>query len=469
MARQNPAEERLVPGYKLDGRYELLYPYAQGGMATVWIARVQGKHGFEKLVAVKTILPRLARDQGFRAMFLDEASIASRIRHPNVADIDDLGEEDGTLYMVLEWVSGDSWSKLYQAIQKAGHAFPVDVLLRIGADACAGLHAAHELRDEAGGLLNVVHRDVSPQNVLVTTGGVTKVIDFGIAKAIDRMAEETKTGLLRGKASYAAPEQVRGKVVDRRADIWAMGTILYHYLAGRLPYEAKNDIATLKLLVSGRPPPPLPPEVPRPIAEVVMTALAFHPEARFPSALDMQRALESVLGKPTTTNDVAQIVGTYLADRIDMRRTDLAEAIAEAEARAEAAGSAVPKKRGRLGSFPELVPPPIVDQVLGRSSLASIPDGARAPLASLPNNGAARAVSASEAPARAAVAPDPDDAMPTKLQRKPRPFRAIEWVLLAMATVLPVGVWALVVYVALYGPIGRTKPLPQPSPSVEGR
>src|SRR5580693_6477061 len=188
-------------------------------MATVWLARVQGKHGFEKLVAVKTILPHLASDPGFRTMFLDEASIASRIRHPNVADILDLGEESNTIYMVLEWINGDSWSKLWGAVQSAHLPFPTHLLLRIAADACAGLHAAHELGDENGALLNVVHRDVSPQNVLITIGGVTKVIDFGIAKAMDRTAEATQTGMLKGKAQYTAPEQVRGKSVDRRADI----------------------------------------------------------------------------------------------------------------------------------------------------------------------------------------------------------------------------------------------------------
>jgi len=227
-------------------------------MATVWVARVQGKHGFEKLVAVKTILPHLANDPGFRDMFLDEASIASRIRHPNVADIVDLGEEAGTLYMVIEWINGDSWSKLHAAVQAAKQPFPVPILLRIAADACAGLHAAHELSDENGARLDVVHRDVTPQNVLVTIGGVTKVIDFGIAKALDRSAEATQTGMLKGKAQYMAPEQVRSKNVDRRADLWAIGTILYQYLSGHLPYEGKNDLAVLKALTSGKPPPPLP-------------------------------------------------------------------------------------------------------------------------------------------------------------------------------------------------------------------
>jgi len=204
----HPQQAHHVPGYRLDGRYELLYPYAQGGMATVWIARVQGKHGFEKLVAVKTILPHLASDEDFRTMFLDEASIASRIRHPNVADMLDLGEENGTLYIVLEWINGDSLAKLYKAVEASGQPFPVHLLLRIGADACAGLHAAHELLDGEGNRMGVVHRDVSPQNILVTVAGVTKVIDFGIAKAFDRMAEATQTGMLKGKAQYTAPEQI---------------------------------------------------------------------------------------------------------------------------------------------------------------------------------------------------------------------------------------------------------------------
>jgi serine/threonine protein kinase len=252
----------LVPGYRLDDRYELLYPYAQGGMATVWAARISGKHGFEKIVAVKTILPHLSREESFRTMFLDEARIAARIRHPNVADIDDLGEQAGTLYMVLEWVDGDSLARLHDTALRAREPFPLPILLRLLADTCAGLHAAHELRDETGHLLGVVHRDVSPQNVLVTTGGAVKVIDFGIAKAVDRLSEQTKTGYVKGKVEYVAPEQVMRRRVDRRADVWAIGTILYQYLAGRLPFEAEGELATLRLLTSGRPPRPLPPTVP---------------------------------------------------------------------------------------------------------------------------------------------------------------------------------------------------------------
>jgi serine/threonine-protein kinase len=465
-----PQEARLVPGYRLDDRYELLYPYAQGGMATVWLARVQGKHGFEKLVAVKTILSHLARDEGFRAMFLDEASIAARIRHPNVADILDLGEEHDTLYMVLEWINGDAWSKLYTAVSQAKQPFPIDMLLRIAADACAGLHAAHELRDDLGNPLGVVHRDVSPQNILISVAGVTKVIDFGIAKAMDRTSEQTKTGMLKGKAQYAAPEQVRGVDLDRRADIWAIGTILYHYLSGQLPYEGKNDLQTLKNLSSGKPPPPLPPSVPAPVAQVVMTALKHPREQRFQTALDMQRALESVITTPVTTNDVAAFMVQYLSDRIDMRRQDLADALAEAEER-----SGRPRgPRQRLGSFPELARPAILDQALGRpraGDSSAMPQLSPLQAAQLVGEGSAMPQPAPvirekvpSVPAPPLVAPAPqvigaaaDDELPTKMRGGLSGLRASHWAIMIAAAAVPIAVWSLVVWIAIHGPIGRPK------------
>ncbi|HEX4516290.1 MAG TPA: serine/threonine-protein kinase, partial [Polyangiaceae bacterium] len=168
-------EQRLEPGHRLD-RYELLCPIAQGGMASVWLARQHGKHGFEKLVAVKTILPLYAQDLRFQQMFLDEARIASGIEHANVAQILDLGEEKDVLYIAMEWVDGDSLSKLFRAAEKVSHRLPVNIVCRIVSDACAGLHAAHELHDKSGDLLNVVHRDVSPQNILVSTKGQAKLI-----------------------------------------------------------------------------------------------------------------------------------------------------------------------------------------------------------------------------------------------------------------------------------------------------
>jgi serine/threonine-protein kinase len=344
------AQTHLSPGHRLDQRYELLAPVAQGGMAVVWVARVVGKLGLEKLYAVKTILPHLSDDPAFRTMFLDEAKLASRIRHPNVVALEDLGEDAGLLYMVLEWVQGDALSRLHHEAERHGQAIPPNLLLRIVADACAGLHAAHELQGDDGRLLNVVHRDISPQNLLVTTAGVTKVIDFGIATALDRAAEKTRNGVLKGKIQYAAPEQVQMKRLDRRADIWALGVILYQYLAGRLPFPAERDIDVVEALMMGKAPDALPPSVPPALGAVVMTALRPRREERFPNALEMQRALESCMTAPTTTTDVAAFMQEHMSGRLETRRREIAEAIRAADERAGAV------YRPKLASIPELLP-----------------------------------------------------------------------------------------------------------------
>jgi eukaryotic-like serine/threonine-protein kinase len=344
------AQTHLLPGHRLDQRYELLAPVAQGGMAVVWVARVVGKLGLEKLYAVKAILPHLSGDPSFRTMFLDEAKIASRIRHPNVIALEDLGEDEGQLFMVLEWVHGDALSRLSTDVQARGTAVPPNIVLRILADACAGLHAAHELRDDQGHPLNVVHRDISPQNILITTSGVTKVIDFGIATALDRMAEKTKKGLLKGKLQYAAPEQVQMKRLDRRADVWALGVILYQYLAGKLPYDSERDMDVVEALATERPAPQLPPHVPPALASVVMTALRPRRDERFPTALEMQRALEGCLTTPTTTTDVATFLQEHMSARLEARRREIAEAVRVADERAGAT------YRPKLASIPELLP-----------------------------------------------------------------------------------------------------------------
>src|SRR5262249_52176616 len=179
--------QEIQPGQTL-GRYEFLVPIAEGGMAAVWAARLKGSRGFSKTVAVKTMLPTVSDDPQFEQMFLDEAQICARIKHPNVVEILDLGEQDDVLYLVMEWVDGEPLSSVRRAAAKQGN-LPRSIAVKIIADAAAGLHAAHELKDELGNPVGLVHRDISPQNILLAYDGGVKIVDFGVAKAAGRTTE----------------------------------------------------------------------------------------------------------------------------------------------------------------------------------------------------------------------------------------------------------------------------------------
>jgi serine/threonine-protein kinase len=306
-------------------------------MASVWVARLSRKHGFEKIVAIKTILPKLAADDRFQRMFLDEGRIASRIDHVNVAQILDLGEENEVFYIVMEWIDGDSLSRLQRTVTKKGKTIPLPIVLRVLADACAGLHAAHELCGPEGALLGVVHRDVSPQNILVTVGGVAKLIDFGIAKAKNRLAADTSAGFLKGKVHYMAPEQALGKTIDRRADVFGVGALLYQLIAGSPPFEGENELETLHKLGSGTPPPPLPDSVPAAVSAVIFRALAHSPDERWSSAAELQAALERAMTRSNlnaSTSDVASFVGEHLGEHAAARRRAIENATQAAASRA---------------------------------------------------------------------------------------------------------------------------------------
>jgi serine/threonine-protein kinase len=306
-------------------------------MAQVWVARLQGKHGFEKLVAIKSILPKFAADPQFQRMFLDEARIASGIEHTHVAQIFDLGDEHGVLYIAMEWVDGDALTKLQRALDKKGESIAPGVLLRIVADTCGGLHAAHELHGKDGKNLGVVHRDVSPQNILVSTRGVAKLIDFGIAKARDRSSGETTTGTLKGKVQYMAPEQALGQPIDRRADVWAVGAILYHLLVGKPPFDAGSQLATLHMLATSKSCPPVPDKVPPAVAEIIRRALTFDRDQRFATAAELQAAIEAAMltsQLATSTRDVAAYIEKHIAERAAKRREAIDIALAAAEERA---------------------------------------------------------------------------------------------------------------------------------------
>jgi serine/threonine protein kinase len=350
-----PRPSPLTPGFKLD-RYELLCPIAEGGMASVWIARHTGKHGFEKFVAIKTVLPKFAADARFQQMFQDEARIASRIEHANVAQVLDVGEQHDITFLVMEYVDGESLSTVHRTLAKKGMRIPPGVVLRVMADVCGGLHAAHELREEDGQLLGVVHRDVSPQNVLVSAKGIAKLIDFGIAKARDRLAADTNAGQVKGKIRYMAPEQALGGAIDHRADLWAVGAILYHLLSGKPPYDGDNDVQALMVLTSGRPPVPLAAEVHPAIAAVVMRALASSVEGRLSSAAEMQQALEDAIVDAqvaTSTAAVSAFLAEHVADRARKRKEAIAigvKAAAERERYAKIMRSHVKVTAGGTGT-----------------------------------------------------------------------------------------------------------------------
>jgi serine/threonine-protein kinase len=319
----------LRPGTRL-GRYELLVPIARGGMARVWAARQHGQRGFQKLVAIKVILPNLAEEPEFERMFLDEARIASGVHHPNVCEIYELGEEKKTLYLVMEWVSGDSFARVLRANAGKTEAVEPRVVARIVADACAGVHAAHELTDEDGRALGVVHRDLSPHNILITAAGTAKVCDFGVAKALGQLHEATSAGQLKGKIAYMAPEQITGAPVDRRSDVFSLGCVLYEATTGQRPFRGDGDHQVMHAVLKGEivPPTAILRNYPQELERIVMRALAPQPILRFPTAERMRFSLEEFVarGQLVTQSNVAQVLKTRIGDLIERRKERIRQA-----------------------------------------------------------------------------------------------------------------------------------------------
>jgi hypothetical protein len=278
------------------GRYQVHEPIASGGMAVVHLGRIVGPVGFSRTVAIKRLHPHLATDPEFVAMFLDEARLAARVQHPNVVATLDVVARDGQLFLVMDFVLGASLSQLVRGARQGGHAPTPAVASAIVAGALYGLHAAHEARDERGQSLGIVHRDVSPQNLLVGLDGVTRVVDFGVAKAAAR-GQLTREGQLRGKLSYMAPEQILRKPVDRRADVWAAGVVLWEVLAQERLFQADDEGGVISAVLEGDVPPLAARRsgLPRGIDDLVARALASDPAERFLTAQDFAAALEDVI------------------------------------------------------------------------------------------------------------------------------------------------------------------------------
>ena len=314
------------------GRYELCFELASGGMASVHLARVEGNPGFEKLVALKRIHPHLAQEREYVEMFLDEARIASRITHSNVCSVFDFGEVDGEYFIAMEYLVGEPLSRVHRRVlseadQRRSPQLPAR-MARIIAQACEGLHAAHELTDANGESLHVVHRDVSADNLFVTYDGATQVVDFGIAHARQRV-HDTDAGQVKGTFPYMAPEQMTAAVVDRRVDVWALGAVLWELLTLRKLFLRDSDVNTMYAVLSGeiRPPSDFRSDVSEELDEIVLKALQRSPDERWRSAREMGKALRRYLAKQEELIGPAEIADwmVELFPNGELRKRELME------------------------------------------------------------------------------------------------------------------------------------------------
>ncbi len=304
------------------GRYQLLTCVGQGGMGRVWAARQLGSP-LERLVAIKTATERAEEGPDHRTLFMDEARIALLIRHPNVCGVYELGEHDGRLYQVMEWCDGASLRQVLDRLPNA--RMDLRVAARITAKVGAGLHAAHELEDDDGVQMHVVHRDVSPQNILISTQGQVKMTDFGVAKATGQLHKPTSTGEVKGKLSYMAPEQVIGQEVDRRADIFALGCVMYEASTGRSPFASEGALSTLYQLISQPVASPTAwvSDYPQELADIVLKALSKDPADRYETAEQFAVALECWLAlssEVVTEQSIAELVtgatGSFVREKL---------------------------------------------------------------------------------------------------------------------------------------------------------
>jgi serine/threonine-protein kinase len=358
---EQPIQDRL-------DRFELIAELAVGGMGSVYLARLSGAGGFQRLYAIKRLHDHLAKNEDFISMFLDEARLAARIHHPNVVPIVEIDTTEAGYYLVMEYIEGDTVWHLFNRAAKSGKRVPDRVSLRIALDSLAGLHAAHQLTDDDGKPLEIVHRDVSPHNILVGVDGVSRITDFGIARAATRLAV-TQSGQLKGKLAYMAPEQARSETVDRRADVFSMGICLWEMLAGQRLFKSEFEADTLDRLLYD----PIPtltsvaPSVPREIEAVCMKALTRDPDKRFATAAEFADALEQaarphdlVGGKREVSSSVDGILGSDLAERREALR---AWRIESDPGRASSAAG----------------PPSVVPSTSGVSEVESVPGGTSVP------------------------------------------------------------------------------------------
>jgi serine/threonine protein kinase len=431
-------------------------------MATVYLARVSGVGGFQRFVAIKRLHPHLAREPEFIEMFLDEARLAARIHHPNVVSILEIGASDQGYYIVMEYVEGDTLGRLLSRAAQIGQRLPLEVGLRILGDTLAGLEAAHELNDDEGNPLLIVHRDVSPQNILVGVDGTAKLTDFGVARATSRLSI-TRAGQLKGKVAYMAPEQARGEAaIDHRADIFAAGVVLWEVLAGRRLFKAEGEAQTLNRVLTD----PIPSVksawagVPPTIEAITAKALERDRALRYQTALELAEDLEKearALGVDGTNRDVATYLEEALGPEISSQRDAVRAWVARTDpgrrsySNTPGPGQVATRIERKVGSIPP--GPPSV------SGVASLPPPPRLPSISPPRGQGGPQGAPSAVPSAAATTPEgiaaqsaaSSDALP-KSPDSTRPMRAVRasdgaavwpWLMLVAAALAGGLAWVL--------------------------
>lgn len=309
------------------GRCAVFGELAAGGMATVYVGRLAGAAGFARRVAIKSLHAQYAKDPDFLAMFLDEARLSGRIQHPNVVRVLDVISSENELHLVMEYIEGESLSKLVRLLRGRGERVPVPIAVAIMVGLLDGLHAAHEARSEDGQALEIVHRDVSPQNVLVGVDGMPRILDFGIAKAVGRM-QTTRGDQLKGKLAYMAPEHLGREALDRRADVYAAGILLWELLTAERLFQAEDEISTFRRALEAKVAPPshLVPELPESLDRAVLHALAKRPVDRHQTAREFSCELEAT-GLSASVRDLA----TWVQQTAEQSLAERASRIADYE------------------------------------------------------------------------------------------------------------------------------------------
>ncbi len=357
--RTRLTEQEIGPGIVLGGRYELLTPIAKGGMGVVWAARAKGGRGFKRLVAVKTMIASDYEEERLEQMLFQEARFASMIQHPNVVAVEDFGEHEGVCYLAMELVRGETLLGLFKISANTGKALPLKIAVNIIGQVCRGLQAAHDLVGEDGQLLGLVHRDVTPGNIIVTYGGVAKLTDFGIAKAAAGGAL-TQAGELKGKMAYLAPEQLLQKPIDRRVDIFAIGVTLYLATTGMHPFRTKaNGMGEVLARILSDRPPPTPTSItqhyPEALEKVVMKALSKRREDRYSTADELLDGLVEAMPE-AFEQGMEREIQEYLENVLSDRISETTAQIKAAEEMAEKSFPDISAVRSRDLNTPTEIP-----------------------------------------------------------------------------------------------------------------